>query len=113
MDRLSSEETERVLRGKVDQQNMHYRAALLSGELPWQFGKFGFGRARIGKARDKAKVSLGCSKLLPETLGMRAMESVPGQKEEERGKRVQTGLCSAFLKTFLRVSHTGFLLRLH
>lgn len=37
---------------------------MLPGELPGQFGKFGFGRARIGKARDKAKVchvaALGC-----------------------------------------------------
>lgn len=39
-----------------------------------------------GKARDKAKVSRDCSRLLPETLGIRTMKSVPGQKEEERGK---------------------------
>lgn len=93
MDRLSSEETERVPRGKVGQQRTNVMntlalqgGGLLPGELPWQFGKFGFGRARIGKAGDKAKVSRDGSRLLPETLGIRTMKSVPGQKEEERGK---------------------------
>jgi hypothetical protein len=47
-------------------------------------------------------VSRGRSRLLPETLGIRAMEPVPGQKEEERGKKEYR--LASVLKTFLSES---------
>lgn len=81
--------------------NTFYGArGLLPGELPWQFGKFAFGRMRIRKARDKAKVSRGRSRLLPETLGIRATESVPVQKEEKRGKEYKLASVLPFRKHF-------------
>lgn len=43
------------------------------------------GKNQEGKGQ--GKVSCACSRLFPETSGMRAMESVPGQKDEETEKK--------------------------